>query len=142
MCKEIGCPVCKKKFTINTSKGRPPTYCSKNCREQGYKEKQEKAKQNYRNKNKNTAHEEKCRCCGNTFITRGNIKYCSKRCRTTNQREQNHLAVVRYQRKTRNEKMDYFAYLGNSNIRPDTPRKASWVEELKLIRAEKRRLGL
>lgn len=143
MCKTITCKckTCKRTFTIRTSKGRPPAYCSKRCRDKGYKEKQKKAKKKYKKKQQGKPHEEKCRYCGNTFITKGNTKYCSKRCRTYARQDNNLLAVIRYKKKTHNEKQEYFAYLGNSNIRHDN-RKQNWIDELKVIRAEKQRLGI
>ena len=30
------CPVCKERFKINSPRGRPPTFCSRSCRQRAY----------------------------------------------------------------------------------------------------------
>jgi hypothetical protein len=35
--RSVRCPVCKKRFKVN-SRGRPPTFCSRSCRQRAYEQ--------------------------------------------------------------------------------------------------------
>jgi hypothetical protein len=35
--RSLRCPVCKKRFKVN-SRGRPPTFCSRSCRQRAYEQ--------------------------------------------------------------------------------------------------------
>jgi len=136
------CRWCKKQFTPPPNK-KAIQYCSNNCRKQGYKQKQQEARKRYNQRHPTQTQPtiRKCNYCGQTFPSTHGKKYCSNNCRKQARREQTNRHVKHYYAvHGRSEKELYYANLGNSNLREH--RNPSFDDEIKLIRAELRRLHI
>ena len=132
------CAVCGK--TIHTTK-HAVKYCD-NCRAKAYNKSKLKASKKYNAHHRTTKVTVlKCEYCAKPFVSIHNRKYCSIKCRKYSTLEQVNLAVKKYKiRHGLNDKEKYFAYLGNSNLREHANK--NFLDEQKLVRAEKRRLRL
>lgn len=119
-------------------KGNNARYCSDKCRREGYKQ----SKKQYQKRHATTQIKlMTCQWCGRQFVSTHGRKYCSRSCKHYAVQEQNLHAVLKYQlTHGRDEKQEYYANLGNSNLREH--RNHDFNVEARLILAEKRRIKL
>lgn len=132
--KQKKCKMCKKEFKSNAHNIK---YCSNTCRKQARKQINKK----YYNKHRRKEKTRLCRWCKKEFTTTSSTKYCSKKCKLNSRREQSLRSTRKYIKKWGlSFKQNYFANLGNSNLRQN--RCKILEKEYKMILAEKKRLGL